>query len=45
MAMVSPLHPLFNPDPCHSSLPTLRWQDRPLQCPRCQRLNVGPWGP
>jgi transposase-like protein len=22
----------------------LRWKDRPLQCPRCQSLNVGPWG-
>jgi transposase-like protein len=23
----------------------LRWKDRPLHCPRCQSLNVGPWGP
>ena len=23
---------------------TLRWKDRPLQCPRCQSHNVGPWG-
>ena len=23
---------------------TLRWQDRPLQCPRCQSHAVGPWG-
>jgi transposase-like protein len=22
----------------------LRWKDRPLQCPRCQSHNVGPWG-
>ena len=22
----------------------LRWKDRPLQCPRCQSPNVGPWG-
>jgi len=22
----------------------LRWQDRPLQCPRCQSHHVGPWG-
>jgi transposase-like protein len=22
----------------------LRWQDRLLQCPRCQSHNVGPWG-
>ena len=23
---------------------TLRWKDRPLRCPHCQSLNVGPWG-
>ena len=22
----------------------MRWKDRPLQCPRCQSHNVGPWG-
>src|SRR5215471_8519221 len=44
MAMVSHLHHFFNAEPCQSSIHTLRWKDRPLQCPRCQRLNVGPWG-
>ena len=43
MAMVSHLHHLFNPDTCQAYLHTLRWKDRPLQCPRCQSLNGGPW--
>ena len=29
---------------CQSYIHTLRWKDRPLQCPRCQSHNVGPWG-
>jgi hypothetical protein len=44
MAMVSHLHHFFNADTCQSSIHTLRWNDRPLQCPRCQSLTVGPWG-
>ena len=44
MAMVSHLHHLFNSETCQSYLHTLRWKDRPLKCPRCQSLNVGPWG-
>jgi transposase-like protein len=44
MAIVSHLHHLFNPETCQSSIHTLRWKDRPLQCPRCQSLSVGPWG-
>jgi transposase-like protein len=44
MSMVSHLHHFFNAETCQSSLHTLRWKDRPLQCPRCQSLNVGPWG-
>jgi len=44
MSMVSHLHHLFNPETCQSYIHTLRWKDRPLQCPRCQSLNVGPWG-
>jgi len=39
MAMVSHLHYLFNPETCQSSIHMLRWQDRPLQCPRCQSHN------
>src|SRR5215510_2924819 len=44
MAMVSHLHHLFNPETCQSYIHRLRWKNRPLQCPRCQRHNVGPWG-
>ena len=44
MCIISHLHHLFNPDTCQASIHTLRWKDRPLQCPRCQSLNVGPWG-
>ena len=44
MAMVAHLHHRFNPATCQSSIHTLRWKDRPLQCPRYQSLNVGPWG-
>jgi len=39
MAMVSHLHYLFNPETCPSSIHMLRWQDQPLQCPRCQSHN------
>jgi transposase-like protein len=44
MPIVSSLHPLFNTETCQADIHTLRWKDRPLQCPRCQSLNVGPWG-
>lgn len=44
MAMVSHLHHLFNLETCQASIHTLRWKGRPLQCPRCQSLHVGPWG-
>jgi transposase-like protein len=44
MSMVSHLHHLFNPETCQAYIHMLRWKDRPLQCPRCQSLNVGPWG-
>jgi transposase len=44
MSIMSHLHHLFNADTCQSSIHTLRWKDRLLQCPRCQSLNVGPWG-
>src|SRR5437660_5825254 len=44
MLMVSHLHQLFNAETCQSYIHTLRWKDRPLQCPRCQSHNVGPWG-
>ena len=44
MSMVSPLHHFFHAETCQSYIHTLRWKDRPLQCPRCESLNVGPWG-
>jgi transposase-like protein len=44
MSIVSHLHQLFNAETCQSYIHALRWKDRPLQCPRCQSHNVGPWG-
>jgi transposase-like protein len=44
MSIVSYLHQLFNAETCQSYIHTLRWKDRPLQCPRCQSHNVAPWG-
>src|SRR5262249_12024508 len=44
MAMVAHLHHFFNAETCQSSLHTLRCEGRPLQCPGCQSLQVGPWG-
>ena len=32
MAMVSHLHHFFHAETCQSSIHTLRWKDRPLQC-------------
>src|SRR4029453_5864046 len=44
MPVLSYLHQLFNVDQCQAYIHTLRWKDRPLQCPPCQSHNVGPWG-
>src|SRR5262249_58543020 len=44
MAVLSYLHQLLTVDQCQAYSHTLRWQDRPLQCPRCQSYHVGPWG-
>ena len=44
MSIVSHLHHLFNLETCQAYIHPLRWKDRPLQCPRCHSLNVGPWG-
>ena len=35
MSIVSHLHHLFNAETCQAYIHTLRWKDRPLQCPRC----------
>ena len=44
MAVLSHLHQLFNAEQCQASIHTLRWKDRPLQCPRCQSHHIGRWG-
>src|SRR2546422_1801877 len=44
MPMLSYIHQLFNAEQCQASIHTLRWKDRPLQCPRCQSHHVGRWG-
>jgi len=41
---LSYVHHLFNVDQCQAYIHTLRWKDRPLQCPRCQSHAVDPWG-
>jgi hypothetical protein len=39
MSIVSHLHQLFNAEHCQAYIHTLRWKDRPLQCPRCHSAN------
>jgi transposase-like protein len=44
MPVLSHLHHLLNAEQCQAYIHTLRWKDRPLQCPRCHSLDVDPWG-
>ena len=44
MPVLSHVHQLFNAEQCQASIHTLRWKDRPLQCPRCQSHLIGRWG-
>jgi transposase-like protein len=44
MSVLSYIHQLLNVDQCQAYIHTLRWKDRPLQCPRCQSHHVGLWG-
>jgi transposase-like protein len=44
MPVLSQLHQLFHADTCHAYIHTLRWKDRPLQCPHCRSQEVGSWG-
>jgi hypothetical protein len=44
MPVLFHIHHLFNAAQCQASIRMLRWQDRPLQCPRCQSHHIGPWG-
>ena len=45
MPVLSYVHHLFKVDQCHAYIHTLRWQERPLQGPRCRSQDVAPWGP
>ena len=44
MPVLSHFHQLFNAEQCQAYIHTLRWKDRPLQCPRCQSHDIDPWG-
>jgi transposase len=44
MAVLSHIHQLFNAEQCQAYIHTLRWKERPLQCPRCQSRHIGQWG-
>ena len=44
MPFLANFHQLFATPTCQAYIHHLRWKDRPLQCPRCQSHNVGPWG-
>ena len=44
MPIRSHLHQLFSAEQCQAYIHTLRWKDRPLQCPRCQSHHIGHWG-
>jgi len=44
MPVLSYIHQLFNAEHCQAYIHTLRWKERPLQCPRCQSQDVDPWG-
>jgi hypothetical protein len=44
MPVLAYVHELFTVDPCHASIQTLRWQERPLPGPRCQSPGGDPWG-
>jgi transposase-like protein len=44
MPVLSHLHQLFDAEQCQAYIRMLRWQDRPLPCPRCQSYHIGQWG-
>ena len=39
MAMLSYVHQLFSAEQCQAYIHTLRWEDRPLPCPRCHSYH------
>ena len=45
MSIVSHLHHLFHPETCQSYIHTLRWKDRPLQCPAVRASTSVPGAP
>src|SRR5215475_13641150 len=44
MPVLSYIHQLFDAEQCQTYIHTLRWKERPLQCPRGQSQDVDPWG-
>lgn len=44
MKIIHNLTNFFNEKTCQAYIHQLRWQDRPLQCPRCQSQKVSSWG-
>lgn len=44
MSLLSSFLDLFSPEACQRYIHRLRWQDKSLQCPRCQSPQVRPWG-
>jgi transposase-like protein len=44
MPGLSHCHHLFSAEPCQAYIHRLRWQDRPLPCPRCPSPHLGQWG-
>jgi hypothetical protein len=40
MPVLSYVHQLFNCGQCQAYIHTLRWKNRPLQCPHCQSPKV-----
>ena len=44
MPVLAHLHQLFNAHQCDAYIHTLRWKNRPLQCPRCHSQEIDQWG-
>ena len=44
MPILSHRHHLFSTEDCQAYIHMLRWNERPLQCPRCDSHHVSPWG-
>ncbi len=44
MSLLHTILEVFSEEACQRYIHRLRWQDRDLQCPRCQSSKVRPWG-